>query len=92
MSSALADNVVGSIQLQPSTRLVFSVGWWKGQPYAHMRKFVATARYEGPTKSGIPAGGRRIDSRHPRAQGVSGLIIPARRDCRDTEIRTKQTE
>ena len=45
------DNVIGSVQLRSSTRLGFSTGFWKGQPYAHVRKFVSNERYEGPTKS-----------------------------------------
>lgn len=51
------DNVIGSIQLTPSTSLVFSVRPWKGRMFAHIRKFVAGAKYEGPTKAGLAMGG-----------------------------------
>lgn len=52
-----ADNVVGTIQLTHSTSLVFSVRPWKGRLFAHVRKFVAGARYEGPTKAGLAMNG-----------------------------------
>jgi len=47
------DSVVGTIQLTPSTSLVFSVRPWKGRNFAHVRKFVSGAKYEGPTKAGL---------------------------------------
>ena len=49
----MGDCTIGTIQLQDSVKLVFSVSEWHGQPFASMRKFVATQKYEGPTKSGI---------------------------------------
>jgi len=55
--SGETDNVVGTIQLTHSTRLVFSVSPWKGRMLAHVRKFVSGAKYEGPTKSGLVMAG-----------------------------------
>jgi hypothetical protein len=56
------DNVVGTIQLTPTTRLIFSVRPWKGRMLAHVRKFVSGARYEGPTKAGLTMGGEVLGS------------------------------
>jgi hypothetical protein len=51
------DDVVGTIQLNRSTSLVFAVKPWKGRKFAHVRKFVSGERYEGPTKSGLAMNG-----------------------------------
>lgn len=51
------DNVVGTIQMTASTSLVFSVRPWKGRVLAHVRKFVSSAKYEGPTKAGLAMSG-----------------------------------
>jgi hypothetical protein len=56
------DNVVGTIQLTHSTKLVFSVQPWKGRMFAHVRKFVSGAKYEGPTKAGLAMGGNALVS------------------------------
>jgi hypothetical protein len=56
------NNVVGTIQLTHSTRLVFSVRPWKGRMLAHVRKFVSGAKYEGPTKAGLTMGGDVLGS------------------------------
>ena len=55
--SGETDNVVGTVELTHSTRLVFSVQPWKGRMLAHVRKFVSTPKYEGPTKAGLAMGG-----------------------------------
>ncbi len=52
-----ADSVIGTIQLTRTTSLVFSVRPWKGRMLAHVRKFVDSEKYEGPTKSGVAMGG-----------------------------------
>jgi len=57
-----ADSVVGTIQLTRTTSLVFSVRPWKGRMLAHVRKFVASEKYEGPTKSGMAMGGEVLMS------------------------------
>lgn len=51
------DNTVGTLQLTKTTSLVFSVQSWKGRMYAHVRKFIATEKYEGPTKAGMMLAG-----------------------------------
>lgn len=55
MSSA--ENVVGTVELHATARLVFSVQPWQGRMLASVRKFVSTASYEGPTKSGLAMSG-----------------------------------
>lgn len=49
----MPDQPVGEIMLQGSSKLVFSVNEWRGRQFASVRKFVATQKYQGPTKSGI---------------------------------------
>jgi hypothetical protein len=51
--ATLAEEPLGIVVLQPSVRLVFTISRWKGRLYAHVRKFVATGKYEGPTKAGL---------------------------------------
>ncbi len=51
------DSVIGTIQLTRTASLVFSVQPWKGRMLAHVRKFVAGEKYEGPTKAGMAMGG-----------------------------------
>jgi len=53
MSPPEPDSEIGSVELHRSAKIVFSIRHWNGQPYAHVRKFVSTARYEGWTKSGL---------------------------------------
>ena len=48
----MEDNVVGTVSLNEASKLVFTINNWKGQQYAHVRKFVNTAKYKGFTKSG----------------------------------------
>lgn len=45
--------VIGEISLHAAARLVFSIGRWQGRELAHIRKFLSTGRYDGPTKSGL---------------------------------------
>lgn len=44
---------LGAIPLQGSSELVFSIGTWKGEPRAGVRKFITSNRYTGPTPSGL---------------------------------------
>lgn len=60
MSSA--ENVVGTVELHATARLVFSVQPWQGRMLASVRKFVSTAKYEGPTKSGFTMAGEVLVS------------------------------
>ena len=48
---------VGSVELNASAKLVFSIGQWKGRAFAQARKFVVTNRYQGPTPSGFSMNG-----------------------------------
>jgi hypothetical protein len=50
---ALADTEIGQISLHLAAKLVFTMSHWKGRGYAHVRKFVSTSNYSGPTKSGL---------------------------------------
>ena len=47
------DQTIGEIALQGSSKLIFSVSEWRGKHFANVRKFVATQKYQGPTKSGL---------------------------------------
>ncbi len=47
------DSTVGRVSLSGSSILVFSVSQWRDRYWASARKFVATQKYEGPTKSGL---------------------------------------
>jgi hypothetical protein len=49
----MPEQIIGEIALSGSSKLIFSVNEWKGRSFASVRKFVATQRYEGPTKSGL---------------------------------------
>ena len=51
------DKPIGEIELSKSSRLIFTISRWKGREYAHVRKHVATSKYDGPTKSGISMAG-----------------------------------
>lgn len=53
MTPVDSDEILGSIDLNRSSRLVFSVRPWKGKTYANVRKFVDTAKFKGFTKSGL---------------------------------------
>lgn len=49
----MADQIIGEISLGESTKLTFSLSKWRGRSFAKVRKFVATQRYSGATKSGL---------------------------------------
>ncbi|HPL67333.1 MAG TPA: hypothetical protein PLG94_12435 [Smithellaceae bacterium] len=49
----MADEEIGVIQLHDRAKLVFSLNYWKGKSYAHVRKFIHSNKYEGPTKAGL---------------------------------------
>lgn len=51
------DAELGTVTLQPSVRLVFTVGYWKGRQRAQVRKYVSTGKYSGPTKAGLSMSG-----------------------------------
>ncbi len=53
----MPDREIGFIELAGTTRIVFSVNVWKGQSRTSIRKFVATEKYAGPTKSGMSLSG-----------------------------------
>ena len=56
----MADREIGFVELTSTTRIIFSVGSWKGQSRGSIRKFVATEKYAGPTKSGISLDGAMV--------------------------------
>jgi len=56
----MADREIGYIELTATTRIIFAVGTWKGQPRGSIRKFVATEKYAGPTKSGMSLVGATV--------------------------------
>ncbi len=54
----MADQEIGYVELTATTRIIFSVGSWKGQARGGIRKFVTTDKYSGPTKSGMSLDGQ----------------------------------
>lgn len=52
----MSDVTVASLSLGRSSTLVFGVSQWRGRSFANVRKFVATQKYEGPTKAGLSLG------------------------------------
>jgi hypothetical protein len=49
----MADREIGYIELTATTRIEFHISSWKGQTRGEIRKFVATQKYSGRTKSGM---------------------------------------
>lgn len=49
----MPEQTIGEIALSGSSKLIFTVNEWQGRLFASVRKFVATQRYAGPTKSGL---------------------------------------
>lgn len=49
----MPEQTIGEIALSGNSKLIFTVSNWQGRSFASVRKFVATQRYEGPTKSGL---------------------------------------
>ena len=56
----MADREIGFVELTATTRIIFAVGSWKGQSRGSIRKFVASEKYAGPTKSGMSLDGATV--------------------------------
>jgi len=56
----MADQEIGFVEITATTRIVFAVGSWKGQSRGSIRKFVASEKYTGPTKSGMSLDGTTV--------------------------------
>ncbi len=56
----MADRELGFVELTATTRIIFSVGSWKGQSRGSIRKFIASDKYTGPTKSGMSLDGATL--------------------------------
>lgn len=56
----MAEREIGFIEISGTTRIVLSVSTWKGQPRGSFRKFVASEKYTGPTKSGFSLTGAML--------------------------------
>ena len=56
----MADREIGFIELSGTTRIVFSVGTWKGEPRGSFRKFVTSERFTGFTISGFSLDGSTL--------------------------------
>ena len=52
-----SDSAIGTVKLHRSTRLVFSIQPRKRSMVAQVRKFVSTAKYQGPSRSGLTMAG-----------------------------------
>lgn len=86
------DSPLGTIDLHGSNRLVFTVSHWKGRQYAHIRKFVASAKYSGPTKSGLALPGdvlvriidelERLEAEVPGAEELEFTRVAKRNDVK----------
>jgi hypothetical protein len=71
------DNILGEVNVGQNTRLVFSLSNRAGQQFAHVRKFVATARYKGPTKSGFTLAGNQLNEVVGLLRGLAGSVPTA---------------
>ena len=87
------DNVVGTVQLTRSTSLVFSARPYKGKHLAHVRKYVSTAKYKGPTKAGLAMAGdvlleviEALEHLHAAVPGPKGLEFARVAKRGDVEI------
>lgn len=86
----MSAETVGTIELSSSSRLVFTVSWWKGRQYANVRKHVDSSRYSGPTKSGLAMLGdilvalieclERLNAEVPGAEQMTFARMPKRDD------------
>lgn len=56
----MADREIGFVELTATTRIIFAVGSWKGQSRGSIRKFIASDKYAGPTKSGMSLDGATL--------------------------------
>ena len=56
----MANQILAEISLRDYSKLVFSVGEWRGRQLASVRKFVTTQKYEGPTKAGLALASRLL--------------------------------
>ena len=54
------DSAIGTVDLNATNRLVFTLTYWKGRQYANVRKFVSSPKYSGPTKSGLALPGEML--------------------------------
>jgi len=64
MSDSNADLDFGSIKLSESTEIVFAIDSYGGRRSAHIRKFVHSKKYDGPTKQGIRFDPSHLDDLH----------------------------
>jgi hypothetical protein len=85
------DEIVGTVSLSASTRIVFNVGEWRGRYFAGVRKFVATQKYEGPTKSGLSLN-RSLLQKVVSALASLERTIPPHEGCEFKTIRKGDAE
>lgn len=79
MSTSETDNIIGSVDLNRTSKLIFSIRSWQGRLTASVRKFVSSARYDGPTKSGLVLAGdlliALIEALHRLQRDVPGIEV-----------------
>lgn len=87
----MADQVIGEIALQGSSKLIFSVNEWRGRYFASVRKFVFTQKYEGPTKSGLSLSKKSL---YALILALTGLekTLPPQQENEFTRIAKSDTE
>src|SRR2546426_1065520 len=56
----MADREIGFVELTATTRIIFSVGSWKGKSRGSIRQFIASDKYSGPTRSGLSLDGATV--------------------------------
>jgi len=71
--------------------LVFSVGEWHGRSLAKVRKYVATQKYEGPTKAGLSLG-KNLLRELITALARLGQTIPSQKENEIKRIAKSDTE
>lgn len=70
----MADREIGYVELTATTRIIFAVGSWKGQSRGSIRKFVATDKYAGPTKSGMSLDGATLAELLARLRSLQSTV------------------
>jgi hypothetical protein len=70
----MPDRTIGEVALSKTVRFVFAVAIWQGQARGSIRKFVQTAKYTGPAKSGLFLKGELLAQLHGALKGLARTV------------------